>query len=341
MPMDEPYSIAYDHTDTATNLFLRLETDSGLNGFGCAAPEPTITGETAEGTLRAFRDTVSPGVMGQDPSHYRFVLELVRQKLADAPSALAALDMALFDLMGKQAKLPVWKLLGGFREKIATSITIGILPERETVERAEARVKQGFRAIKLKGGLNWEADAARVRKVRENIGAAVELFFDANQGYDSQATLQFAEATKDCGLIAIEQPTPALERTCFSEISSLCQAPLMADESIMSFGDALSLMDGGLGYFNIKLMKVGGICAAQPIVELAHYCGIGVMVGCMDESALGIAAGLHFALSAPGITHADLDGHIGLRGDPAAGCVVFEEGFLLPKDAPGFGFNGN
>lgn len=339
MPMEEPYAIAYDKTDTATNLFLRIETDTGLIGFGCAAPEKTITGETVEGTLASFRDSISPAVIGEDPLRYRHVLESVRLQLSRAPSALAALDMALFDILGKQAKLPVWKLLGGVREKIATSITIGILPERETVERSKARVQEGFRALKLKGGLDWEADAARVRKVRENVGSGVELFFDANQGYSPQTTLQFAELTKECGLVCIEQPTPAGDIGAFSEMSLACPIPLMADESVMSFGDALNLLDSGVGYFNVKLMKSGGVCAAQPIAELAKYSGIGVMVGCMDESALGIAAGLHFALSSPGVTHADLDGHIGLQTDPADGTVVFRDGFLYPKDAPGFGFD--
>ncbi len=339
MPMEEPYAIAYDHADTATNVFLRLETDSGLNGFGCAAPEKTITGETPEGTLQAFRDVISPALRGHDPFRQQQVLSALATPLEAASSALAALDMALFDLLGKQAELPLWKLLGGFRERIATSITIGILPEAETVERAKARVKEGFLALKLKGGLDWQTDAARVRKVREAVGSQIGLYFDGNQGFTSQTTLQFAEETKGCRLTFIEQPTPASDAMAFSEMGVACPTPLMADESVMSFRDALGLLDSGVKCFNVKLMKMGGICSAQPIVELAKYSGLQVMVGCMDESALGIAAGLHFALSSPGVTHADLDGHIGLKNDPAAGAVLFKDGYLLPKDAPGLGLD--
>jgi L-alanine-DL-glutamate epimerase-like enolase superfamily enzyme len=338
MGLAEPYAIAYEKVDRVTNVLLRLELDGGPSGFGCAAPDPAVTGERPEEALGALQEVAEPILKGADPLRRLAHLERLNREMPHLPSARAAVDMALHDLLGKLAGQPTYRILGGFREEIPTSITIGILPRGETVERAMEWVGKGFRALKLKGGLDADEDAERVVRVREAVGPGIELRFDANQGYSVEASLRFVELTRRADLELLEQPTPRGEPDLMGRVVEWAAIPVMADESLMTLRDAFRIARRDLAdMVNVKLMKAGGIDAALQINAVARAAGLEVMVGCMDECALGIAAGLHFALARPNVAYADLDGHIGLEGDPTAGGVILEQGVLRPRDRPGLG----
>jgi L-alanine-DL-glutamate epimerase-like enolase superfamily enzyme len=340
MRLSEPYTVSYETIDSTTNVFLRIETEQGIVGYGCAAPDLQITGETPESVLRTINDIIFPSVKGSDALRLTMLLERLDPLLKSNPSALAAFDMALHDILGKASHLPLWKLLGGFRDRIRTCVTIGILPEIETLARAKDWVNQGFRSLKIKGGMDVDSDIQRVLKVREAVGPEIELRFDANQGFTVDQTLKFVAETRSARLELIEQPTPKTELDQLGRVTGSVHIPVMADESLMTLRDAFRLARHKLAdMVNIKLMKVGGISEALQINSVARAAGLEVMVGCMDESALGIAAGLHFALARPNVTHADLDGHIGLVGDPAQGAVMLRNGTLFPNEKPGLGFD--
>src|SRR6266511_1331068 len=241
MRLSEPYTIAYETVDAAVNVFVRLHTDTPHVGLGCAAPDAHVTGETPEEVLSALEQVVAPAVAGLEPTRAALAYDHLRQVLGLRPSTLAALDIALLDLLGKVCGQPLWKLLGGARESIATSMTIGILDEKETVAQARRWVGEGFTFLKLKGGLDAEGDAIRVRKVREAVGAGVRLALDANGGYTPEQSMTFLAGCAGVGLEFLEQPTPRDYPDRLGEVQWQSPVPIMADESLTTPQQALEL----------------------------------------------------------------------------------------------------
>lgn len=336
LELTEPYTIAYESIDRATNFILILQTESGLRGYGCAAPDPVVTGETGDMVEQAIKLVIAPALLGENPFHYARILAQLARHLKS--SALAMVDIALHDLMAKRAGVPLYKFMGGYRDRIATSVTIGILPLADTLQKAREWLNADFHIIKLKGGLDVEEDVNKLRALRKRYPDLV-LRFDGNQGYDLAMAQYFISATKKLGIEVLEQPTHVDNEQLMGILSQESKLPVMADESLKSLADAFRLTSNGYSdMINIKIMKVGGLLAANHINSVAKAGENEVMVGCLDECGLGISAGLHFALSKPNVIFADLDGNLDFKEDPYGAAYVLEKGFLRPNNKLGVGW---
>lgn len=338
LPLAEPYTIFYETIDRSVNVILRVETDLGITGWGCAAPDLPVTGETAETVRNDFNQFMEPILHGLDPLRYIRSHEALRNLLPSSPSALAMADIALYDLVSRYARLPLYQFLGGYRDSIPTSYTIGILPVAETLKRARTLVEQGFFILKLKGGKNLDEDIEKMILLRQEFGKKIGLRFDGNQGYTADEALHFIRETASVGIEIIEQPTTKDDLQQLHRVTQESHLPIMADESLMTLLDVFHLTrNDAIDMVNIKLMKVGGITNCMHINSVAKAAGVEAMIGCMDECELGIAAGLHVALSRPNIRHADLDGHLDLSHDPFKGIIRLDKGILYPGEGFGLG----
>ncbi|BBO92235.1 mandelate racemase/muconate lactonizing enzyme family protein [Desulfosarcina ovata] len=339
LKLTRPYTIAYQRVDAVENLFVRIEAENGHVGIGAASPSEDVTGESTQACEMGLADQVAPILMGADLRCCRSLLRQLDVALAKTPAARAAVDIALHDLVAGSLGLPLVDLLGRVHDAMPTSITIGILPLDEMLAEAAEYIGRGFRCLKVKTGINVEEDIERLIKVREQVGAAVTIRVDANQGYSPEEYGRFIRETTKADLEFVEQPLPRSDLDAMRVLPEAVRKFSAADESLIGPDDALTCLipPHPFGIFNIKLMKCGGIAPGMEIAAMAARAGIDLMWGCMDESIVSIAAALHVALASPATRYLDLDGSLDLAVDLVKGGFILENGTLRTTADPGLG----
>ncbi|MBN1147618.1 MAG: hypothetical protein JXA78_10210 [Anaerolineales bacterium] len=316
-------------------IFVRLETRDGRSAWGCAVVQPGLTGESSEDALQACRKAADLAT-SLHPLNIEYSLAELAPLVKDSPAAACAFDLVFHDLLGLAAGMPLYRLLGGFRNRIQTSVTLPLAPVQESVEIARARARLGFRMLKLKGGLDPAEDVRRVQAIRRALPNHI-LRLDADGGYDVESALDVARAL--AGQIEmLEQPTPADDLEGLRQVTRNSPVPILADQSVAGPDSALQLAaQRAANGLSVKLAACGGIGCARQMDAIARAARLVTMVGCLIEPALLIAAGLSFALSSPNVRYGDLDGHLELADDPSVAGFVLEDGWLAARDTPGLG----
>ena len=293
---------------------------NGQSGFGEAAPIDRYD-ESAESTL-AYLEEAAPS-LGDDP----FALDDIFDRLPRRQfAARAALDAALYDLQGKLVGLPVHRLLGLRRSGPPTSWTIWLGDPDDMARRAERASVRGFRRLKLKLGGRDGLDVERVKAVSAVTDLPLQV--DVNEYWSLDEALEYLP---QMDLQYCEQPLPAGDPGG-PELKRRSPIPIYVDEDCHTLDDVAACAERGHG-INIKLAKSGGVREAVRMAHAARALGLGVMLGCMIESGLGIAAGAHMSSLCD---HVDLDGNLLLAEDPWPG-LEFVDGVQLPSTSPGLG----
>jgi L-alanine-DL-glutamate epimerase-like enolase superfamily enzyme len=222
---------------------------------------------------------------------------------------------------------------------LPTSVTIGIKGVTETLAEAAEYAAMGFRALKVKTGLDPLEDAERMIRLYERYGSQMQLRVDANQGYSFSQLQSFLQMTAQVPLEVIEQPLPAGKENELLALAEADRQGLCADESLLDEAAAIRLSKPPLpfGIFNIKLMKCGGIRSARQMAACAAPAGIQLFWGCNDESMASITAALHVAYSCANTRFLDLDGSFDLSRDFVEDGFFLREGMMYLSDAPGLG----
>jgi L-alanine-DL-glutamate epimerase-like enolase superfamily enzyme len=317
----ETFVISRSAQDTAEVVHVELEHD-GVTGHGEAAPIDRY-GESAASALAYVEEHADR--LGDDP----FALDEILDRLPlEEFAARAAIDAALHDLCGRLVDLPVWRLLGLARWGPPTSWTIWLGDPDDMARRAE-QVRGRFRRLKLKLGAGDGLDVERVVSVRSV--ADVPLQVDVNEAWSLAEALEALPRLAELGVEYCEQPLPAGD-PAGADLRRRSPLPIYLDEDCHTLGDVAACAERAHGV-NVKLAKSGGIREAVRIAHAARALGLGVMLGCMIESGLGISAGAQIASLCD---HVDLDGNLLLAEDPCPG-VELVDGVQLPPTDPGLG----
>jgi L-Ala-D/L-Glu epimerase len=320
LPLAEPFVIARDTTEVADVVWVELEHE-GQVGYGEAAPIGRYA-ETPWSALEYVEQAAE--LVDEDP----FAIDEIMSRLPDKEyAARAAIDAALHDLCGKLTGLPVWRLLGLRRFGPPTSWTIGLGDPDEMARKAKRA--SAFKSLKLKLGGRDGLDVERVRAVRDVWDGLIRV--DVNEYWTLEEALDALPRLAELGVDYCEQPLRARDPAAV-ELKRRSPIPIYVDEDCHTLDDVRECAEDAHG-INIKLAKSGGIREAVRMVHAARALGLGVMLGCMVESGLGIAAGASIASL---FDHVDLDGNILLREDPWPG-VELVDGVQLPSESLGLG----
>ena len=319
----ETFVIAREATDFADVVHVSV-THEGVTGYGEAAPIERY-GESAASALVFLAEHGE--LLGDDP----FALEEIGERLSGIPgeqAAKAALDAALHDLQGKLLGIPVFRLLGLPRAGPPTSWTIWLGDPDDMARRAE-KAASTYRRLKLKLGGGDGLDVERVRAVRGVT--ELPLMVDVNEWWSLDEALDALPQLAALRVEYCEQPLPAGDEggNVLRERSPI---PIYVDEDCHTLADVARCAGIAHG-INIKLAKSGGIREGIRMAHAARALGLGVMLGCMLESGLGIAAG---CCVAPLCDHVDLDGNLLLAEDPWPG-IELVDGVQTPSLTSGLG----
>ena len=343
VPLRTPFKTALRTVDRVEDIVVELHTDTGAVGYGEAPPTGPITGDTTGGIVGGILELIAPALLGQEVDDFETVTALVQKAGVHNTSAKAAVDMALWDLLGQKYSAPVYRMLGGARSNIVTDITISVNPPEEMARDARTAIQRGYDCLKVKVGIDPELDVARLAAVREAVGKDVKLRIDANQAWNAKQAVRILDQMQEKGLDIefVEQPVPAADLEGMQYVTRHASVPVLADESVFSPADALRIMQTGAADFvNIKLMKCGGITNALRIASAAEVYGVECMIGCMLEAKISVNAAVELACAKKIITKVDLDGPVLCSEDHILGGAVFDEKNITVSDAPGMGIQG-
>jgi L-alanine-DL-glutamate epimerase-like enolase superfamily enzyme len=320
------FTIARSSEDWARNVLVKLRCGS-LESLGEASPQ-LFYGQSQQGCLKALL-RMAPLLRDADPFDLEATLARLRQRFPKEPSAIAAIDIALHDLICKKLGLPLWKYWGLDPAKTPqTSFTIGI----DTLQKVAQKVAEAEKYPVLKIKVGVASDLEIMREVRK-LAPKKTLRVDANCGWTVREAIRKAKVLERLGVEFIEQPVPAGNNAALKKIRDHIGLPLMTDESSLTPSDIPPLR-GCVDGINVKLVKCGGLREAFRMIDTARACGLRIMIGCMIESSVLITAAAHLT---PLLDYADLDGNLLITNDPFRGVRVDKNARLLLPKAPGLG----
>ena len=340
IPLKEPFVISLGPIHDVQNVVVIIRTADGCAGYGECSPYMTINGESVD-TCFIVGQYFAKVLKGKSALDIAGGMETMDKTIYGNSSIKSAFDMALHDIAAQHSGVPLYKFLGGEKNKVLeTDMTVSIGEPQKMKADAIRFQKEGFPAIKVKLGGKKEDDVARIKAIREGIGNQHPLRIDANQGWGTaDYAIEVLNALGEFGIEHCEEPISRYRFMELNKVSAVSPIPIMADESCGDDWDAERLIAlKACQMFNIKLGKSSGFYKGKKIADLGAKAGLHMQVGGFMESRLGMTAAAHLALSNDHIHHCDFDTPLMFTEDPIIGGIQYKEkGIIEIPDVPGLG----
>ena len=350
VPYRRPARFASGAVERADNVLVRIHTDAGLVGHAEAQPRPYTYGETQASIVAAVRGWFAPRLLGMRPG----AIEEARAAfagLAGNHCARGAVDVALWDLLGRLAGVPCSTLLGGYADRVAVAHMLSFdTPEAMADDAATIHAEHGVRTFKVKVGRDPQLDIAAVAAIRDALPDAV-LYADANRGWTREQAMDAGDALIGLGVVAIEEPIAIEDRRGRTLLAERWDVPLAGDESCLSLTDVRRAIDeGAVGQVSVKVARTGfsesrdvlGLCRAErmPVVIASQYEGA---LGALASIAFGAAFADTASRPVEATNFRDLgtdllaelpriaDGHVAVPTTPGLGYVIDEDALAAAR----------
>lgn len=338
-PLVRPFVTAVRRTDHLDVVLVEVTDAEGRRGYGEAATSWRVTGESPQSVAAAVAGPLTDVVLGRAAGDPVVVADIARAVWGNA-AARSAVECAVADLAAQQRGIP---LAQTFRTRpaarIRTDMTLSAGEPAALAAVSEQHVAAGFACLKIKASAAHDT-VAGLLAVRAAVGSDITLRIDANQAWEAATAIRVIRGAEDAGLglELVEQPVAAHDLDALAAVTAAVDTPIMADESVRTAHDVRRIADrGAADLVNIKLAKTGGLAEALAATEVAHAAGLGVVIGCMMESHVGVSAAAHLAAAvAPDVVH-DLDAAFWLRSSPVVGGVVLSGDMLELGSGTGLG----
>jgi muconate cycloisomerase len=346
LPLRRPHQFRDSTMEAQAVLLVRVATGDGVVGVGegVVPGGPWWGGESVE-TMQVVVDRyLAPLAVGADLGRLPALRDQMDRLVAANPFAKCALETAMWDAWARTLGLPLHALLGGrCRDALPVTWAIGAADPDVVVDEALAKVESGgHTSIKLKmGALEPAADVARVEKIASSLAQVTSVRVDLNGAWDELTATRLLPRLEQAGIGLVEQPTPAWDVDALARLCALLRIPVMADESLRSDHDALTLAARrAADVFSLKIGKSGGYLATQRIAAVAQAAGIACHGGTGIESSLGTLAGAHLLATLPAVTWgSELFGPLLMTDGLLAEPLDYRDGALHLPDGPGLGID--
>lgn len=340
IPYRKPLRFASGEVHTAEHVLVRVHSDDGLVGVAEAPPRPFTYGETQESIIAVIDGIFAPELVGLSLLE-REIMHARMDRTVGNPAAKAAVDMAVWDVLGRTLDVPVTQLLGGFTDRMTVSHMVGFAPDDVMVAEAE-RIRDAFgiRVFKVKVGRRPIAlDVGACRALRTALGPDVELYVDGNRGWSPSEAARALRAMADLDLTLAEELCPADDVLGRRWLVSQTTVPTVADESATTPGEVTrELLGGSATMISIKTARTG-FSTSQRILHQCEGMGVEVVMGNQIDGQLGTACSVAFG-AAHRLTSrraGELSNFLDMRDDLLTEPLEISGGELAVRPGPGIG----